>query len=273
MTTFATPQPITASLSTAGARVRVTATERPDTVVLVEPIDGTSKADAKVAERTTVEFTDGLLSVKTRKAGAKSGSVAITIGLPAGSRLVLNTAWSDVHADGQLGDCELALASGRVKLDRIATLRGNLGAGEVEVGYIAGTADLDGGTAGLRIGELGGTMPYRGSSGEVSIRHARSDVALTGSGGRFDIDHAEGDVLASTGNCPIRIGRMTGGQAELTNSAGGIEVGIGEGSTAQVDAESTKGNVRDELSTSDAVPQVKVHARTRLDDIVIHHAR
>jgi hypothetical protein len=274
MTVFTTPEPITATLTTAGAQVRITASERPDTVVRVEPVTSASKSDVKVAEQTEVTFTDGELSIKTNKPGAKSGSVAITIELPAGSALVLATAWTDVQADGRLGACELDVASGPVRLGHVTALRGRVSAGEVAVGHIAGTAELDGGTAGVRIGEIEGALRYVGSTGQVWIGHARSDVDLNGSGGSFDVDRADGSVFAKAANCPIRIGRMTSGQADLTNAAGGIEVGIGDGATASVDADSTKGTVRDSLPEHDgeSADHVKVHARTRLGDIVIHRA-
>jgi hypothetical protein len=276
MPTFATPEPITATLTTAGAEVRIAASDRLDTTVLVEPIDSANKSDVKVAENTKVEFAAGELSVKTTKSGAKNGSVAITVELPVGSRLVLHTAWTDVHADGPLGDCELNMASGQVQLDRIAALRANLAAGGVAVGHVAGTVDIEGGAAGVRIGEVEGTVRYQGSTGKVWIGHARSDVDLNGSNGSFDIDRAEGGVTAMAARCPIRIGRMTHGQAELTNAAGGIEVGVSEGAAALVDAKSTKGTVRNSLPTQDnpgeSDDKVKIYARTRLDDIVIHRA-
>lgn len=276
MPTFATPEPITATVTTAGARVRVAASERSDTVVLVEPINSANKSDVKVAANTKVDFSAGTLSVKTTKSGDKDGSVTITVELPVGSRLVLNTAWTDVHTDGLLGDCELNIASGQVQLDHIGALRANLAAGSVEIGHLAGAADIEGGAAGVRIGEATGVVRYQGSTGKVWIGHALSDVDLGGSSGSFDIDRAEGSVTAKAGDCPIRIGQITRGQAELTNAAGGIEVGISEGTAASVDAKSTKGAVRNSLPTQDSLGEftdkVTVHARTRLDDIVIHRA-
>ena len=86
MPTFATPGPIAATVEVAGARVRVTASNRTDTMVLVEPVNEASRSDAKVASKTKVEFARGQLSVKTTTPGDKSGSVAITIGLPARAR-------------------------------------------------------------------------------------------------------------------------------------------------------------------------------------------
>jgi hypothetical protein len=274
MSVFTTPEPITATLTTAGARVRVVASERPDTVVRVEPVDSANSSDVKVAEKTKIAFSAGELSVKTTKSGAKDGSVAITVELPAGSRLVLGTAWTDVHAEGPLGDCKIDMSSGRVQLDRVAALWGNLAAGEVAVGHVGGTVEIEGGAAGVRIGDVEGVVRYAGSSGKVWLGHARSDVEFGGSGGSFDIDQADGNVIAKAAGCPIRIGRMTRGQAELMNASGGIEVGIAEGTAAWVDADSTKGAVRNSLPAQDnpAGSDVKVHARTRLDDIVIHRA-
>lgn len=211
MTTFATPEPITATLTTAGARVRIVAGDRSDTVVRVEPIDPTNKSDVKVAAKTKVAFAVGKLLVKTTKSGAKDGSVAITVELPTGSGLVLNTAWSDVRADGRLGDCVLNMAAGKVRLDRVAALRGDAAAGDVRVG------------------------------------------------------HAEGDVAVRASDCPIRIDRLTGGEAELMNAAGGIQVGVD--GAARVDAGSTKGSVHN--SAPDDPAGVQVYARTRRDDIVI----
>lgn len=276
MTAFATPTPITATLTTAGAQVRVAASDRSDTVVLVEPIDGANRSHVKVAENTKVGFSAGELSIETTKPGAKNGSIAITVKLPAGSKLVLNTAWSEVHAEGGLGDCALEVGSGRIRLDHVAGLRGRLAAGEVAIGHIAGTAHIEGGAAAVRIGEAEGVVRYQGSTGRIWIGHALSDVDLSGATGSFDIDRADGGVIAKAANCPIRIGRLTRGPAELSNASGGIEVGIGEGTAVSVDAKSTKGTVRNSLPEQDNADefdnQVKVYARTRRDDIVIHRA-
>ena len=138
MPTFATPGPIAATVQVAGAQVRVTASDRTDTVVLVEPINEASRSDVKVANKTKVDFAGGQLSVKTTVSGDKNGSVAITIDLPAGSSLVAYLAHSGVQADGSFGECELHMASGRVQLDRIDALQANIAAGEVAIGHIAG---------------------------------------------------------------------------------------------------------------------------------------
>ncbi|MET8307151.1 DUF4097 family beta strand repeat-containing protein [Micromonospora sp. NPDC005173] len=273
MPTFATPGPIVATVVVAGAQVRVTASERTDTSVLVEPINKASQSDVKVANKTKVDFAGGQLSVKTTASGDKNGSVAITIDLPAGSSLVSYLTYSDVHADGSFGECELHMASGRVHLDRVNALQANITAGEVTIGHIAECATIDGASFAMRITEVKDTVKLTSSGGQIWIGHASSDLDLSSGSGGFDIDRADGSVTAKTGDGTIRIGRLTRGQAELMNGSGNIEVGISEGTAAWVDANSERGSVRNSVpspenpDTSDN--KVTVHARTRHGDISI----
>ncbi|HEY7044266.1 MAG TPA: DUF4097 family beta strand repeat-containing protein, partial [Nocardioidaceae bacterium] len=179
---YAAPQPITAIVSVAGARVHIAASDRTDTVVQVEPVNQASRTDMKVAARTKVDFTGGQLTVKTTTSGKKHGSVAITIDLPNGSNLVAYLAHSSVHADGSLADCELHVASDRVRLDRVGTLQANVGAGEVAVGHVAGPAKIE------------------SRSGQINIEHASADLELSNGSGAFDIERVDGNVTVMTGS-------------------------------------------------------------------------
>jgi hypothetical protein len=275
MPTFATPGPIAATVQVAGAQVRVTASDRTDTVVRVEPINEASRSDVKVANKTRVDFAGGRLSVKTTVAGDKFGSVAITIDLPTGSSLVAYLAHSGVHADGAFGDCELHMASGRVQLDRINALQANIASGEVAIGRIAGQANLDGAAFALRIGEVEGTVGLSSAGGRAWVGHASSDLELSSGSGGIDVDRADGSVTATTASGAIRVGRMRSGQAKLMNGSGNIEVGISEDSAAYIDVNSERGSVRNSvpaLQTDASDAKVTVHARTRHGDITIQRA-
>jgi DUF4097 and DUF4098 domain-containing protein YvlB len=276
MPTFATPGPIAATVQVAGARVRVTASDRTDTVVLVEPIDKASQSDVKVANKTKVDFAAGRLSVKTTVSGDNNGSVAITIDLPTGSSLVAYLAHSTVDADGSLGECELHLAKGRVQLDHINALQANIATGEVAIGHVAGRAHIEGSVVTMRISEVKGTVGLSSSGGQIWIGHASADLDLSSGSGGFDIDRVDGSVTATTASGAIRIGRMTHGRAKLMNGSGNIEVGIGEGTAASIDANSERGAVHNfVLSQGDSAAldrKVMVHARTRHGDIVIQPA-
>jgi hypothetical protein len=276
MPTFATSGPIAATVEVGGAQVRVTASDRTDTVVLVEPRNAASRKDVKVADKTTVDFAGGQLAVKTTVPGDKDGSVAISIDLPAGSSLIAYLAHSGVDVAGSIGQCELHMASGRVQLDRIDALRANISSGEVEIGHIAGRADIDGGGFSVRIGEVDGPAGITSAGGRAWIGHAAADLELSSGSGGFDIDRADGSVTATTASGAIRIGRMTHGQAKLKNGSGDIEVGIGEDTSAYLDVNSERGSVRNSVASpespaaSDA--QLTVHARTRHGDIIIQRA-
>jgi DUF4097 and DUF4098 domain-containing protein YvlB len=277
MPTFDTPGPIAATVVVGGTQVRVTASDRTDTVVLVEPINKASRSDVKVASKTKVDFAGGQLSVKTTVSGDKNGSVVITIDLPAGSSLIAYLAHSSVHADGSFGECELHMASGRVQLDRISALQANIAAGEITIGHIAGRASVDGGAFAMRISEVKDTVKLSSTgAGQTWIGHASADLDLSSAHGGFDIDRADGSVTAKTADGAIRIGRLTRGQAEVMNRSGNIEVGISEGTAARVDANSERGSVRNSVPAQENPDttdnKVTVRARTRYGDIIIQPA-
>lgn len=276
MPTFDTPGPIAATVVVAGAEVRVTASDRTDTVVLVEPIDKANQSDVKVASKAKVDFAGGQLSAKTTVSGDKKGSVLITINLPAGSSLVAYLAHSRVHADGSLGECELHMASGQVQLDRINALQANIAGGEVTIGHIAERASIEGAASALRISEAMDTVRLSSSGGQTWIGHAVADLDLSSGHGGFDIDRADGSVTAKTGDGAIRIGRLTRGQAELLNRSGNIEVGISEGTAARVDATSKAGSVRNSVPPQEnpdpSDDKVTIRARTRYGDIILQRA-
>src|SRR3954469_8849947 len=108
---FDTPTPISAVLDIPPGRIRFIAADRADTTVEVLPADASKGRDVKAAEQTTVEYGDGVLRipgpVKTRPFGA-SGSVEVTVQLPAGSRVEVKAAATEFRAVGRLGDVTFA---------------------------------------------------------------------------------------------------------------------------------------------------------------------
>ena len=132
-----------------------------------------------------------------------------------------------------LGECELAMASGRARLDRVGALQANIARGEVAVGSIAGPAVITGSAVAARIGR------------------AAAGLELSSVSGSLDIDRCDGAVTASTGDTAIRIGRLTHGRAELTNRSGNIEIGVSAGTAARVDASSERASVRNTAPSPD----------------------
>ncbi len=115
MTTFDTPEAITATIDVAVGDVRISATNGGTTVVDVRPSDPSNDEDIKAAELTRVEYASTGLLVKgpkppwlSRKYG---GSIDVTIELPAGSHVRGTGRVADFRCDGRLGECRITTGS------------------------------------------------------------------------------------------------------------------------------------------------------------------
>ena len=127
MNKFVTPAPIAAVLDTPTGRVRFIAADRADTVVEVLPADASKGRDVKVAEQTTVDYGDGVLWIGTPAAKNQffgpSGSIEVTVQLPAGSRVEAKAGGAEFRGVGRFGDVAFEGAYGSIKLDEAASAR------------------------------------------------------------------------------------------------------------------------------------------------------
>ncbi|GGX96116.1 DUF4097 family beta strand repeat-containing protein [Streptomyces fructofermentans] len=174
MQKFDTPAPVAAVLDIPAGRIRFIAADRTDTTVEILPSDASRRVDVKAAEQTTVEYGDGVLRIgaapsKSRILGS-SGSVEVTVQLPAGSRVEAKAAHAEFRGVGRLGDVAFEGAQGTVKLDETAAARLTLLAGDVAIGRLGGPAEISTQMGDVRIGEaVRGTVVLRTESGEVSV--------------------------------------------------------------------------------------------------------
>jgi len=145
MQTFATTAPIAALLDIPAGRIQFIAADRADTAVEIRPVDASKNRDVQAAEQTQVEFADGVLRIsgeaRNQIFGA-SGSVEITVGLPAGSRVEAKAASAEFRGVGRLGDIAFEAAQSDIKLDEAASVRVTTQAGDVTVGRLTGSAEI-----------------------------------------------------------------------------------------------------------------------------------
>jgi DUF4097 and DUF4098 domain-containing protein YvlB len=145
MQTFATTAPISTVLDIPAGLVQFIAADRDDTTVEVRPSDAAKSRDVKAAEQTVVEFADGVLRINGAK-GSKilgsSGSVEITVQLPAGSRVEAKAACAEFRGVGRLGDVAFEAAQSDIKIDEAGSVRLTTQAGDVTVGSLTGTAAI-----------------------------------------------------------------------------------------------------------------------------------
>jgi DUF4097 and DUF4098 domain-containing protein YvlB len=177
MQKFATPAPVSAVLDIPAGHIRLIAADRADTVVEVLPADPAKDRDVKAAERTTVTLTDGVLRIDGEPAKnpvlGTSGSVEITVQLPAGSHVEATAAAADIRGVGRLGDVTVECAPGPLKLDETASARLTLMAGDITVGRLGGPAEIRTQKGDLRVGEaVRGTVALRTESGDITLTAA-----------------------------------------------------------------------------------------------------
>ncbi|MFC7260242.1 DUF4097 family beta strand repeat-containing protein [Streptomyces lutosisoli] len=187
MQKFDTPAPVSAVLDIPAGRIRFIAADRADTTVEILPADASKGRDVKAAEQIEVAYGDGVLRIeapapKNRILGA-SGSVEVTIQLPAGSRVEAKAASAEFRGVGRLGDIAFESAQGTVKLDEAASARLTLQAGDISVGRLGGPAEISTQKGDLHITEaVRGTVTLRTEHGEISVGAARGVSASLDAG-------------------------------------------------------------------------------------------
>jgi hypothetical protein len=176
MQTFTTPAPIAAVLDIPAGRVQIIAADRADTTVEIRPADASKGRDVQAAERTTVEYGDGVLRiempVKNQLFGA-SGSIEVTVQLPAGSRVEAKAVATAFRAVGRLGEVTFEGAYDQIKVDEAASARITAVAGDIVVGRLTGPAEISTTKGDIRVAEaVRGRVALRTDMGDIEVSAA-----------------------------------------------------------------------------------------------------
>jgi hypothetical protein len=193
MQKFATPSPVSVVLDIPGGSVRLIAADRADTVVEVLPADASKRRDVKAAQQIEVGYRDGVVTIASPQANrvlGSSGSLRVTIELPAGSRVEGKAGAAELHTVGRLGDIAFEGAYRTVVLEEAASATLQVHAGDVSIARLAGPARIRNGKGDITIAEAhAGTVELRTDMGNLSIAAARGASATLDAGtsyGRID---------------------------------------------------------------------------------------
>jgi hypothetical protein len=282
MPTFQTPEPISLTVALSVGDVRITASDRADTVVVVSPSDSSKGGDVKAAEQTRIEYADGRLLIRAARSWKRyspfggGDSIDVAIELPAGSRVECEGSVADFRGDGRLGECRLTTAVGNIWLDETGPLQLSTSAGSITVERAVGRAEVTG-SGQVRIHAIDGPAVIKNLNGVTWVGEVTGDLRCNAANGDITVDRALAGVAAKTANGAVRIGEVVRGSVELGTSYGELEVGIREGTAALLDVRSQFGNVRSSLTASEGPAAsdetVEVRARTSFGDVVIHRSR
>ncbi|KAB1990252.1 DUF4097 family beta strand repeat-containing protein [Streptomyces triticiradicis] len=174
MQKFDTPAPVSAVLDIPAGRIRFIAADRTDTTVEVLPADRSRNRDVKAAGQVQVAYADGVLrveapAVRNRILGP-SGSVEVTVRLPAGSRVEAKAAAAEFRGVGRLGDVAFEGGHRSVKLDEADSVRLTGLDADITVGRLNGPAEISTQKGDLNITEAAhGTLTLSTRMGDITV--------------------------------------------------------------------------------------------------------
>ncbi|MFC9752255.1 DUF4097 family beta strand repeat-containing protein [Streptomyces sp. NPDC056921] len=174
MQNFHTATPISAVLDIPAGRVQFIAADRTDTTVEVLPANASKSRDVKAAEQAEVAYADGVLRIGAPAAKNQyfgpSGSIEVTVQLPAGSRVEVKSSCAEFRGVGRFGDVAFEGAQGAIKVDEAAGVRVTTSGGDVSIGRLGGPAEISTGRGDIRIAEaVRGAVVLRTQMGDVSV--------------------------------------------------------------------------------------------------------
>jgi hypothetical protein len=200
MQKFDTPAAVFAVLDIPAGRIQFIAADRADTTVEVLPANAAKSRDVKAAEEIEVAYgDDGVLRIEAPAAKNRilgnSGSVEVTVQLPAGSRIEGKSAAAELRGVGRLGDVVFEGAYRQIKIDEAASVHLTAVDGDVEIGRLGGSSEISTARGAIRIGEaVRGTLVLRTESGDISVG------AATGVSAALDAGTGHGRVSNSLKN-------------------------------------------------------------------------
>ncbi|NUR59845.1 MAG: DUF4097 family beta strand repeat protein [Catenulispora sp.] len=281
MPTFATPAPITAALDLGMGNLTVVASERQDTVVDIRPADPNNPHDVKAAEATRVTFDDGTLRVVGHKpkwyaSAKKAESVQVRIDLPSGSAVRATSPFGAFDLGGFFGDVRLDTAFGEIRVEEAESLTVKTAMGHVDVGHVAGRAELQTSSGNLRVHRVGGEAVLKNTNGGTHIGRVDGEARIVNANGDIEVDFAGSGVSAKTANGRIRLDHVENGMVEALTAVGTVDVGVLRGVPAHLDVETTIGRVYNELEAGSAPApgerSVRLRLRSTTSDITIRYS-
>ena len=223
-----------------------------------------------LADQFTVEMVGPTLTVagppERRQAGIVSGwrerqrsrdGVAVTVTVPTGTALKIETSGAPITVTGRCGGADVATGSGAIVL-----------------GHVDGDVLLSYGSAVSRVDRVSGSATVRCGSGEAVFGIIEGSLQRASGSGPLDVGEVHGTVRSRSGSGSSRLAAVHG-DVDLASGSGAMSIGLPAGTTAHVNATTGSGRVRSDLPIEEA-PATKnpitVRARTGSGDIHLFRA-
>ncbi|WP_030181612.1 DUF4097 family beta strand repeat-containing protein [Streptomyces sp. NRRL S-813] len=194
MQKFDTPAPVSAVLDIPAGRIQLIAADRTDTTVEVRPANAAKHRDVQAAQEIEVAYNDGVLRIQAPQAKNRilghSGSVEITVQLPADSHIEAKADAAEFRGVGRLGDVAFDGGYRSVKLDEAASARLTAHDGDITVGRLNGPGKISTHKGDLNITEaVRGTLTLRTQQGDITVGAAHGAPASLDAGTAYGRIH------------------------------------------------------------------------------------
>ncbi|GAB3480686.1 DUF4097 family beta strand repeat-containing protein [Nocardiopsis coralliicola] len=273
--------PATVTIEAWGGTVTVVASPRDTADVDVAPFNAESSRDADAARNTVVDRGPGRVAVRVPKPGVKKlfghqPATGIRAEVPEGTNVRVR-GWSQIDLAGPLGEVEVDASVERVSVDRCQTLDLKSSVGAVQIGEVAGRADVTSSIGEVQIERLCGPSTVRSSVGQVEIHSAESDLQVKGAHSGVVLHRVTGAAAVASTHGRVRIVRLIAGSVDVSTSHGPVEIGVAEGIPAWLDVQSQRGRILSHLDGSGPAPEadeasVSVRTRTKWGSITLKRA-
>lgn len=216
------------SISNVAGKVEVEAWDRKEVHV-------TGTLGDKVKEL-HVEAEDGDVDIEVelpRRMSGRGGDAELTIRVPKGATLEIETVSAPIRVEGVRGPMELESVSGTIDVKADAK--------RLDVATVSGGIDVSGKIESVEAESVSGAISLRETSG-------RADVATTS--GRIEIVGGDFETVscASVSGGIVFDGRPVGdGEFEFENFSGSIELSLPEDVSADFEMETFSGSIHSEL--------------------------
>jgi hypothetical protein len=285
---FETPGPLEVLVDNKFGDVRVITHTSPTTEVdlRAEGAGGDQVEDVRVeherfdgTDRVIVEvpYTFGLLR-------PKAAEVTVTVRLPEGALIDVETISGRVTGTGYLGGARAKTTSGNVSL-------GSVG-GDLVVSSMSGDLTVDSVTGGAEVGTTSGSVHCAALKGTGIVKTVSGDIEVGSADGPLTIETSSGAVSAGelADGCDLktvsgdqRVRRLLAGQAEFKTVSGNMTIAVARGTAVTIDAESLSGSLSSEIELSsdepagsapdeEPGPHAELRARTVSGDVRIKRA-
>lgn len=224
-------------------RVRGTVTVR---AAIDAPLDAVARAQRLAANPPIEQVGDRVqLRPPSDDTDRRAVTVSYDVIVPASVRVIANSNSGAVTITGVRGQVTAHTQSSTLTMSRLAgPAEITTGSGGVNVDDVGGAVDITTSSSAINARRLKSDVRVKTGSGAVSVESTGpGDVDITTSSSAITVEGATHGLRVRSGSGHIKVAGRPGAGWSLANSSGGIDVGLGSGSAAAIDASTRSGSI------------------------------